>query len=139
MHSTNARTHIRTLARACTYITFPFETPCPRPCALCRPTGGTKAFVERFSLNLRSDLAGRNVRVTNIAPGLCETEFTQVRFRGDTEKASNVYKGTRPMNGDNIADAVVWATSVPAHVNINSIEMMAECQGSDNFKIVKEL
>jgi 3-hydroxy acid dehydrogenase/malonic semialdehyde reductase len=90
--------------------------------------GATKAFVKQFSLNLRADLIGTPVRVTNIEPGLSETEFSVVRFKGDNEKASSIYQGAEPLTAEDIADAVYWAASRPAHVNINTIEVMPVCQ-----------
>ncbi len=91
--------------------------------------GGTKAFVYQFSLNLRADLLGTQVRVTDIEPGLCGgTEFSSVRFRGDDAKAASVYDGTTPLTADDIADAIHWVATRPAHVNINSIQMMPVCQ-----------
>jgi len=91
--------------------------------------GATKAFVHQFSLNLRADLLGTAVRVTDIQPGLCGgTEFSVVRFRGDREKAAAMYEGTQPLTADDIADAVFWVVSRPAHVNINSVQMMPVCQ-----------
>jgi 3-hydroxy acid dehydrogenase/malonic semialdehyde reductase len=90
--------------------------------------GATKAFVKQFSLNLKADLIGTAVRVTNIEPGLAETEFSVVRFKGDGERASSIYAGTEPLTAEDIADAVFWAASRPAHVNINTIELMPVCQ-----------
>jgi 3-hydroxy acid dehydrogenase / malonic semialdehyde reductase len=91
--------------------------------------GGTKAFVHQFSLNLRADLFGTAVRVTDIQPGLCGgTEFSVVRFRGDEKRAAAMYEGTEPIVPEDIADAVYWAASRPAHLNINSIQMMPVCQ-----------
>jgi 3-hydroxy acid dehydrogenase / malonic semialdehyde reductase len=89
--------------------------------------GGTKAFVEQFSLGLRSDLVGTPVRVTHIAPGLAETEFSLVRL-GDEKKAKDVYKGTEPLVAADIAEAVHWCLTRPAHVNVNSMEIMPTCQ-----------
>ncbi len=87
--------------------------------------GGTKAFVRQFSLNLRADLIGTCVRVTDVAPGLAGgTEFSQVRFHGDEGKAEKVYAGTEPLTAEDIADAVHWVATRPAHVNVNSIELM---------------
>lgn len=100
--------------------------------------GGTKAFVEQFSLNLRADLSGSNVRVTNIAPGLAETEFSEVRFKGNKSKAAAVYAGTQPLTSADIAECVFWAASLPAHVNINHIEVMATCQSFSPFTIHRE-
>lgn len=86
--------------------------------------GGTKAFVTQFSRNLRADLIGTKVRVTCIQPGMAETEFSNVRFKGNDEMADKVYSGTEPMTATDIAEAVAWVVDRPAHLNINSIEMM---------------
>ena len=87
--------------------------------------GGTKAFVRQFSLNLRADLVGLNVRVTDIEPGLVGgSEFSAVRFGGDVEKAAAVYAGTQPLMPEDIAETAAWLVSLPPHVNINTIEMM---------------
>lgn len=99
--------------------------------------GATKAFVERFSLNLRADLAGSNVRVTNIEPGLAETEFSEVRFGGDKEKAANIYNEVKPLVAEDIAESIYWCASQPEHVNINRMEIMATCQSSGPFVISK--
>ena len=91
--------------------------------------GATKAFVHQFSLNLRSDLHGTGVRVTCVEPGLAGgTEFSDVRFGGDRERAAAVYAGTQPLTADDIAAAIEWATSQPAHVNVNVIELMPVSQ-----------
>ncbi len=91
--------------------------------------GATKAYVHQFSLNLRADLLGTAIRVTDIQAGLCGgTEFSVVRFRGDREKAATMYEGTQPLTADDLADAVFWVVSRPAHVNINSVQMMPVCQ-----------
>ena len=93
--------------------------------------GASKAFVKQFSLNLRADLVGTNVRVTDIEPGLCVgTEFSEVRFFGDKARAAAMYEGTTPINEGDIAEAVSWVLHLPAHVNINRIEMMPTCQAS---------
>jgi 3-hydroxy acid dehydrogenase/malonic semialdehyde reductase len=93
--------------------------------------GATKAFVKQFSLNLKADLVGTGVRVTDIEPGLCGgTEFSAVRFGGDTARAASVYQGTTPLTAEDIAEAVAWVLHLPAHVNINRIEMMPTCQAS---------
>lgn len=98
--------------------------------------GGSKAFVKQFSLDVKADLVGTNVRVTNIEPGLCGgTEFSTVRFGGDAEKAAGVYKGTEPLTADDIAEAVVWVVGLPKHVNINRIEMMPTCQAAGPFAV----
>jgi NADP-dependent 3-hydroxy acid dehydrogenase YdfG len=86
--------------------------------------GATKAFVAQFSRNLRADLLGTAVRVTNIEPGMAETEFSNVRFRGDARRADAVYAGVAALTPEDIAEAVFWAARQPAHVNINHIELM---------------
>jgi NADP-dependent 3-hydroxy acid dehydrogenase YdfG len=90
--------------------------------------GATKAFVAQFSRGLRCDLLGTPVRVTNIEPGLAETEFSMVRMKGDAAKASAVYLDTQPLNADDIAEMIYWVTSQPAHININTLEVMPVCQ-----------
>jgi 3-hydroxy acid dehydrogenase / malonic semialdehyde reductase len=91
--------------------------------------GATKAFVHQLSLDLRADLHGTGVRVTCIEPGLIGgTEFSDVRFGGDAERAAGVYSGTTPLTPEDIAAAVDWATSLPEHVNINVIELMPVVQ-----------
>jgi NADP-dependent 3-hydroxy acid dehydrogenase YdfG len=95
--------------------------------------GGVKAFVKQFALNLRSDLLGANVRVTNIEPGLAETEFSLVRFKGDAEKAKAPYKGLTPMSADDIAEQIFWVCTLPRHVNINRVQSMATMQAFGPF------
>lgn len=91
--------------------------------------GASKSFVRQFSLNLRADLLGTQVRVTDVAPGLCSgTEFSEVRFHGDKARADAVYKNTQPLTAQDIADTVHWIATRPAHVNINTISMMPVCQ-----------
>lgn len=97
--------------------------------------GGTKAFVKQFSLALRSDLLGANVRVTNIEPGMADTEFSVVRFKGDKGAADQVYQGVDALTADDIAETVFWSTALPAHVNINSIEVMPTQQAFAGFKV----
>jgi 3-hydroxy acid dehydrogenase/malonic semialdehyde reductase len=98
--------------------------------------GATKAFVHQFSLNLRSDLHGTGVRVTCVEPGLSGgTEFSTVRFNGDEDRARAVYNGTEPLSSDDVAEAVHWAASVPAHVNVNTIELMPVVQSFAPFQI----
>lgn len=101
--------------------------------------GATKAFVHQFSLNLRSDLVGKNVRVTSIEPGLCGgTEFSATRFKGDDERAQKVYEGTDPLTAEDLANTVKWLLSLPAHVNINAIEMMPTCQAPGPLVIKRQ-
>ena len=91
--------------------------------------GATKAFVTQFSLNLKADLVGTGVRVTDLEPGLVGgSEFSRVRYGGDAEKAAAVYAGTTPLSPEDIAEAVAWVVSLPRHVNINRMEMMPTCQ-----------
>jgi NADP-dependent 3-hydroxy acid dehydrogenase YdfG len=100
--------------------------------------GATKAFVRQFSLNLRADLQGTGVRVTNIEPGLAETEFSVVRFSGDEEKANSVYRGTEPLTGKDIAETVAWCALLPPHVNVNLIEVMPTCQAFGPVAVHRE-
>ncbi len=88
----------------------------------------TKAFVKQFSLSLRADLKGTKVRVSNIEPGMIETQFSAVRFKGDTEKAKNVYANTENLHADDIAEAVVWCATLPTSFNINRMEIMPTVQ-----------
>ncbi len=98
--------------------------------------GATKAFVRQFSLNLRSDLHGTGLRVTCIEPGLCGgTEFSVVRFAGDKAKAAKVYAGMQPLTAADIAEAVDWVTSLPSHVNVNTIELMPVAQSFASLQI----
>ncbi|RQW03797.1 MAG: SDR family oxidoreductase [Calditrichaeota bacterium] len=100
--------------------------------------GATKSFVQQFSRNLRADALGTNVRITNIEPGLAETEFSLVRFKGDKGKASAVYEGVKPLSGDDIAEIVLWVSKLPAHVNINSLEVMPTQQAWGPLAIHRE-
>jgi len=101
--------------------------------------GATKAFVRQFSLNLRTDLHGTAVRVTNIEPGLVGgTEFSNVRFKGDDNKASSVYDGTKALTPEDVTEAVYWVSSLPDHVNINTLEMMPVCQTYGGLKVAKQ-
>lgn len=101
--------------------------------------GATKAFVEQFSLNLRADLAGTKVRVTNVEPGLCGgTEFSNVRFKGDNRKAASVYANVHPIEPIDIANTVLWIYQQPAHVNINRIEIMPVAQSFSALNVVRE-
>ncbi|MDF3074229.1 MAG: NADP-dependent 3-hydroxy acid dehydrogenase [Alphaproteobacteria bacterium] len=98
-----------------------------------------KAFVHQFSLNLRADLIGSRVRVTSVEPGMAETEFSVVRFKGDASKAKDVYKGLQPMTPDDIAHTIEFiTTTLPDHVNINTIEMMPVMQAFGPFVVKRE-
>ncbi len=90
----------------------------------------TKAAVKTLSDGLRIDLADTPLRVTNIKPGLVETNFSVTRFHGDQQRADNVYKGIKPLTGDDIADCVYFAASAPAHVQIAEILVLATHQAS---------
>ena len=84
----------------------------------------SKAFVKQFTLAMRSDLLGTNVRATSIEPGMAETEFSLKRFKGDVDKANQIYAGTRPLYAEDIADTVLFTATLPEHVNITSMEVM---------------
>jgi 3-hydroxy acid dehydrogenase/malonic semialdehyde reductase len=100
--------------------------------------GASKAFLQQFSLNLRCDLHGKRVRVTNIEPGLVETEFALVRFAGDGEKAAQVYQGIECMQPEDIADSIFWCASMPERVNVNRVEMMATMQTPAGFRFHRD-
>ena len=100
--------------------------------------GATKAFVHQFSLNLRADLVGKNIHVTDVAPGLANTEFSQIRFKGDKDKADAVYKGVDPIRAEDVAETIFWVATRPANININSIEIMAGCQAFAPFNVVRK-
>ncbi len=100
--------------------------------------GGTKAFVRQFSLNLRADLIGTKVRVTDIEPGLVGgTEFSAIRF-GDAERAAKLYEGADALTPDDIAEAVHWVATLPARVNINTVEMMPVTQAPAALAVARE-
>ena len=91
--------------------------------------GATKAFVRQFSLNLRADLAGTGIRVSNIEPGMCGgTEFSQVRFKGDEARVAALYADVAFLSGEDIANTALWLYQTPPHMNINSIEIMPVAQ-----------
>jgi 3-hydroxy acid dehydrogenase/malonic semialdehyde reductase len=91
--------------------------------------GASKAFVTQFSLNLRADLIGTGVRVTDLEPGLVGgSEFSAVRFGGDPARAAAPYANVTPLTPDDIAEAVSWVLHLPAHMNINRMELMPTCQ-----------
>lgn len=100
--------------------------------------GATKAFVQQFSRNLRADLHDTKIRVTNLEPGLAETEFSIVRFKGDEERAGKVYKDIRALKAGDIAEIVWWIANTPEHVNVNQIEVMPTCQTWGPLKIHRE-
>ena len=101
--------------------------------------GATKAFVKQFSLNLRADLVGTQVRVTNIEPGVVAgTEFSNVRYHGDDAKAAKVYDGFKTMTGEDIGDILLWLIESPAHINVNRLEVMPVAQTYNGLTIAKQ-
>ena len=100
--------------------------------------GGTKAFVRQFSLNLRCDLAGTGVRVSDLEPGLCESEFSLVRFGGDQARYDATYAGADPVQPQDIAETVFWLMNQPAHININTLEIMPVSQSWAGFAIERK-
>jgi 3-hydroxy acid dehydrogenase/malonic semialdehyde reductase len=101
--------------------------------------GATKAFVYQFSLNLRADLLGTPIRVTDVEPGLSGgTEFSKVRFKGNDARASSVYEGATPLTPDDIADAVHWVATRPLRVNVNSLQLMPVVQAFGPFAVQRE-
>lgn len=97
--------------------------------------GGTKAFVRQFSLSLRSDLLGTAVKVTSVEPGMCDTEFSTVRFSGDRSKADAVYQGMTPLSADDVALTVESILRLPVHLNVNTIELMPVQQAFAGFAV----
>jgi len=100
--------------------------------------GGTKAFVEQFSLGLRSDLHGTGVRVTSIEPGMVETEFTTVRTGGDQAASDALYRGATPMTAEDIAATMLWVATLPPHLNINRLELMPVSQSFAGFQVARK-
>lgn len=101
--------------------------------------GATKAFVKQFSANLRTDLLGKKIRVTNIEPGLCGgTEFSNVRFHGNNEQAAAVYEGVDYITPEDIANTVSWLVNTPTHFNVNALEIMPVAQASAGLAVYKE-
>ncbi|MSN97049.1 SDR family NAD(P)-dependent oxidoreductase [Campylobacter sp. FMV-PI01] len=95
--------------------------------------GSSKAFIRQFSLNLRNDLKGTGIRVTNIEPGLCKTEFSIIRFKGDIKKANSIYENTQFIKASDIARIVFEISQLPQNLNINTIEVMATTQSWAGF------
>lgn len=100
--------------------------------------GGTKAFVQQFSYNLRCDLLGTGVRVTDIAPGMAETEFTLVRTKGDQAASDRLYRGTEPLTAEDIAEQIFYVASLPEHININRLEIMPTRQAWLPFAVDRD-
>jgi serine 3-dehydrogenase len=99
--------------------------------------GGTKAFVTQFSLDLRSDLHGTGVRVTSIEPGMIETEFTLVRNGWDKSASDALYANMDPMTAEDLAETIWWVANLPAHVNINRLELMPVNQSFGGFQVAR--
>ena len=99
---------------------------------------GSKAFVRQFSLGLRCDLAGTGVRVTSIEPGMVETEFTLVRTGGDQAASDALYSGINPMTAQDIADTIYYVATLPAHLNINTLELMPVSQSWAGFAVERQ-
>ena len=101
--------------------------------------GATKAYVRQFSLNLRADLQGTGIRVSNIEPGLCGgTEFSNVRFKGDNQRAAQLYENVCYIEPQDIADTALWLYQRPAHMNVNSIEIMPVAQSFGALPVYRE-
>lgn len=100
--------------------------------------GGTKAFVRQFSLGLRSDLHGTGVRVTDIEPGMAETEFTLVRTHGDQAASDKLYAGAQPMTAADIAEQIFYVATLPPHLNINRLEIMPVTQSFAGFQVARD-
>ncbi|MBE1236129.1 SDR family NAD(P)-dependent oxidoreductase [Phaeovibrio sulfidiphilus] len=97
--------------------------------------GASKAFVKQFSYNLRCDLAGTGVRVTDVAPGMAETEFSLVRYAGDADAAAAVYQGTTPLTAEDVAETVFYVATLPDHITINRLEVMPTDQSWAGFAV----
>ena len=100
--------------------------------------GASKAFVKQFSYNLRCDLLGTGVRVTDLAPGIAETEFTLVRTKGDQAASDALYRGTTPLSALDIAEQMLYIASLPDHMNINRVEVMPVRQAWQPFAIDRD-
>lgn len=98
----------------------------------------SKAFVTQFSLALRADLNGTGVRVTSVEPGMVETSFSLVRFKGDAEKAAKVYADTVPLTPHDVAEAVIWAATLPPHFNVNRLEIMPTVQAPGPLNVYRK-
>src|SRR5690606_8238990 len=97
-----------------------------------------KAFVAQFSRGLRADLIGTPLRVSCISPGMVATEFSSVRMKGDQARADQVYEGTRPLSGEDIASIALWLCSAPSHININAVEVMPVCQAWGGWSVDRD-
>ncbi|MGL4667139.1 MAG: SDR family NAD(P)-dependent oxidoreductase [Saezia sp.] len=100
--------------------------------------GASKAFIKQFSYNLRCDVQGTGVRVTDIAPGMAETEFTLVRTKGDQAASDALYKTTTPLTAEDVAEQIYYVASLPAHMNVNRLEIMPVRQVWAGFKVDRD-
>lgn len=100
--------------------------------------GASKAFVSQLSLGLRADLAGTGVRVTTVEPGLAETEFTLVRTSGNQQASDDLYRGAYPITDEDIAQTLWWIANLPAHLNVNRIELMPVSQSFAGLQIARD-
>jgi len=100
--------------------------------------GGTKAFVRQFSYNLRADIADTDIRVNLVEPGMAKSEFTKVRHHGDDQANETFYEGMEPIRPEDVADTVWWLANRPAHININSVEIMPVAQNPGGFKVRRD-
>lgn len=100
--------------------------------------GATKAFVKQLSLNLRCELIGARVRVTDIEPGMADTNFSPTRFKGDTERAAKVYAGMSPLTAEDVAEAIYWCASLPWHVSVSRLELWPTQQAPAFFNVDRE-
>ncbi|WP_210448720.1 SDR family NAD(P)-dependent oxidoreductase [Vibrio crassostreae] len=100
--------------------------------------GASKAFVKQFSYNLRCDLQGTGVRVTDLSPGIAETEFTLVRTKGNQMASDNLYQGTTPLSAEDIAEQMFHIATLPEHININRVEVMPTRQAWSPFAIDRD-
>ncbi|WP_462379703.1 SDR family oxidoreductase [Pseudomonas sp. Marseille-QA0892] len=100
--------------------------------------GASKAFVKQFSFNLRCDLVSTGVRVTDIAPGMAETEFTLVRTKGDQAASDKLYRGTTPLTAEDIAEQIFYVATLPDHININRLEIMPSRQAWSAFAVDRD-
>ncbi|MHA2936726.1 SDR family NAD(P)-dependent oxidoreductase [Vibrio sp. RC27] len=100
--------------------------------------GASKAFVKQFSYNLRCDLVGTGVRVTDLAPGIAETEFTLVRTKGDQQASDDLYRGAQALSAEDIAEQMFHIATLPDHICINRVEVMPTCQAWSPFSIERD-
>ena len=97
----------------------------------------SKHAVEALSKGMRIDLLEKNIKVTNIAPGMVETEFSMVRFKGDQDRADAVYKGLKPLRGQDVAEVIYFSTTLPDHVNINDLTLTPTAQANSYYNLRK--